>query len=124
MNGYEFTKFESDFTSVCKARAYEASIVAFQIEYSNPGVDFRKDADYKDAQFWFLETTQSCNRAEAIKWMAYYMSNAIAYGIQTKNKDWRTKFLAAYDLYNGLCPNIDVSKKKRISKKSKKVLDR
>ena len=41
----------------------------------------------------------SCNEQEAVNWMKYYMANAIAYGIQTKNLDWRTKFLAAWDLF-------------------------
>ena len=57
---------------------------------------------YLDAKDWFIETTMSCDQSEAIRWMQYYMSNAIAYGIQTKDLDWRTKFLAAYDLFNSL----------------------
>ena len=102
MTGYEFTRFESDFTSKAKAQAYDAGTVAHLISYNNPGVDFRSEADYKDAKNWFIETTMSCTEKEAIGWMKYYMENAIAYGIQTKNKDWRTKFLAAYDLFNSL----------------------
>lgn len=100
MTGYEFTRIDLDFTSRMKAQAYDAGTVAFQIEYNNPGVDLRADEDYKDAEHWFIETTMSCNEQEAIEWMKYYMANAIAYGIQTKNLDWRTKFLAAYDLFN------------------------
>ena len=105
MTGYEFTRFESDFTSKVKAQAYEASVVAFQIEYDNPGVDFKQDADYIDAKDWFIETTMSCDKDEAINWMKYYMANAIAYGIQTKSLDWRTKFLAAWDLFKELTDN-------------------
>lgn len=100
MTGYEFTRIDLDFTSRMKAQAYDAGTVAFQIEYNNPGVDLRADEDYKDAEHWFIETTMSCNEQEAMEWMKYYMANAIAYGIQTKNLDWRTKFLAAYDLFN------------------------
>ena len=99
MNGYEFTRFEADFTSNMKAQAYDAGTVAFQIEYNNPSIDFRQEADYKDAEHWFIETTMSCDEDEATNWMKYYMANAIAYGIQTKSLDWRTKFLAAYDLF-------------------------
>lgn len=102
MTGYEFTRFESDFTSKQKASSYDAGTVAFQIKQSNPGVDFKNDPDYKDAKDWFIETTMSCDRDEAINWMNYYMANAIAYGIQTKNLDWRTKFLAAYDIQKTL----------------------
>lgn len=102
MTGYEFTRFEADFTSKVKARAYEASVVVFQIEYKNPNVNFRSEADYIDAKHWFIETTMSCDEDEAINWMKYYMANAIAYGIETKNLDWRTKFLAAWDLFVSL----------------------
>jgi len=102
MNAYEFTRFEANFMIKQKAQSYEASVVAYQIEYNNPGIDFRTDADYIDAKDWFIETTMSCDKKEAINWMQYYMANAIAYGIETKNLDWRTKFLAAYDLFNSL----------------------
>ena len=102
MTGYEFTRFEADYTSRVKAQVYDARMVAFQITYNNKGYDFRQDSDYEDAKDWFIETTMSCNEGEAIRWMEYYMANAIAYGIQTKARDWRTKFLAAYDLFNSL----------------------
>lgn len=102
MNGYEFTRFEANYINKVKAGAYDASTIAFQIEYNNPGTDFRTDADYVDASHWMIDSTMSCDQEEAINWMTYYMSNAIAYGIETKNLDWRTKFLAAYDLFNEL----------------------
>lgn len=104
MNGYEFTRFTADFTSKVKAQSYEASVVAMQAEraFGLNGKDYKEEPDYIDAKEWFLETTMSCNEAEAINWMKYYMANAIAYGIQTKNLDWRTKFLAAWDLFKHL----------------------
>lgn len=101
MNGYEFTRFESDYISKVKAQAYEASVVAMQAAHSFEVkcIDYREDPDYVDAREWFIDTTMSCDRKEAIQWMKYYMANAIAYGIQTKNLDWKTKFLAAWDLF-------------------------
>lgn len=104
MDGYEFTRFEADFTSKVKARAYEASVVAMQCKqaFERAGQDFKEDDDYKDAKHWFIDTTMSCDKEEATNWMKYYMANAIAYGIQTKNLDWRTKFLAAWDIFRSL----------------------
>ena len=104
MTGYEFTRFEADFTSKVKARAYEASVVAMQAEraFGLAGKDYKEEPDYIDAKHWFIETTMSCDEDEAINWMKYYMANAIAYGIETKNLDWRTKFLAAWDLFVSL----------------------
>lgn len=102
MTGYEFTRFEADFTSKLKARNYDVKAVALKIKNNNPNIDFRAEEDYSDSKSWMVDTTMSCNLEEAISWMKYYMLNAIAYGIETKNLDWRTKFLAAYDIYNNL----------------------
>ena len=104
MTGYEFTRFEADFTSKVKAQAYDAAVVATHAmkAFEQDGLDYKEDADYVDAKDWFIDTTMSCDEKEAIGWMQYYMANAIAYGIQTKNLDWRTKFLAAWDLFNSI----------------------
>ena len=102
MNGYEFTRFEADFTSKVKAQGYDCREVARQAAraWELRGKDYSLDPDYEDARDWFIETTMSCNRSEALNWMKYYMANAIAYGIMTKNLDWKTKFLAAWDLFH------------------------
>lgn len=101
MNGYEFTRFDADFTSKVKANAYDADVVAMKAMEAL-GTNYKQNEDYTDAHYWFIETTMSCNEEEAINWMKYYMADAIAYGIQTKNLDWRTKFLAAYDIFVSL----------------------
>lgn len=98
LNGYEFTRFEANYADKVKAQAYEASILAWKCASSIFG-DYKEEADYKDASFWLYEVTSSCDKKEAIDWMKYFMVNAIAYGIQTKNLDWKTKFLAAYDIF-------------------------
>lgn len=106
MDAYEFTRFEADFTSKVKAQAYEASVVATLAKqaFDEAGIDYKQDADYIDAKHVFIELTMSCDMQEAINWMKYWMADAIAYGIMTKNLDWRTKFLAAYDIFNDLVP--------------------
>lgn len=103
MTGYEFTRFEANFTTKLKIKnfAFDIKAVEFHIDY-NSREDLRKTADYEDAKFWFIETTSSCIKEEAINWMSYYMMNAVAYGMETKNLDWRTKYLAAYDLFMSL----------------------
>lgn len=104
MNGFEFTRYEADFTSKAKAQSYEASVVAMMAmqSFEKKLMDYKEDPDYQDATNWFIETTMSCDRNERINWMKYYMANAIAYGIKTKNLDWKTKFLAAWDLFVSL----------------------
>lgn len=101
MSGYEFTRLDVDYTARLKAEKYDLSKVARKAMESLR-YHYEVEDDYQDAKCWFLETTMSCDREEVIGWMKFYMLNAIAYGIQTKNLDWRTKFLAAYDIYKSL----------------------
>ena len=107
LNAYEFTRFESDFTSKVKAQSYDCSVVAMKCKeaFEKAEKNFWQEEDYIQSKDMFIETTMSCDKEEAINWMKYYMANAIAYGIQTKSLDWRTKFLAAWDLFKGLTPD-------------------
>lgn len=104
MTAAEFTKIDTDFTKdfgvKLKARTYDARTLAFQIDYTDPTV--RGSKKYEEAKDAFIDTTMSCDLDEAINWMNWYMVDAIAYGIVTKDRDWRYLFLAAYDLYNDL----------------------
>lgn len=102
MTAYDFTRFDVDFQSKLKAQVYETSIVAFKIEYNHKDGDIRQESEYKDAHDTFIELTMSCDIDEAKNWMKHWMAEAIAYGIQTKERDWQHKFLAAYDIFNSL----------------------
>lgn len=102
MTAYEFTRFESDYTSKAKAGFYDANIIASLLEQRNSGKDLRKQPEYKEADFVYFELTGSCDRQEAMSWMKYWMANAIAYGIQTGDTKWGYFFLAAYDLMQEL----------------------
>lgn len=104
MTAYEFTRFDADFTKKVKAQSYQANVVALQIELAHKTVDPRQKAEYSEAKNIFIECTMSCNQKEAAGWMEYWAVNAIAYGLQTKAKDWQYKFLAAYDLWSELVP--------------------
>ena len=105
MNAYEFTRFDADYTYKARAYACETSVVALQIELAHKDCDAREQVHYTECKDVFIELTMSCNKQEAIKWMKYWMANALAYGIKTKNVDWQYKFLAAYDLFNSLTSN-------------------
>lgn len=107
MTGYEFTRFEADYTSKVKAQSFQANTLAFQIKYSNPDKDLRKQPEYLDAEGAFLDCTMSCTKAEALKWLTYWQANAIAYGIATQDRKWGYFFLAAYDIAEELRNNND-----------------
>lgn len=102
MTAYQFTKYQNDRTHLLKAKGYDIDTVAFMIDYNNPGKNyFRDTAEYEDAKDVFYEVTSSCDKDEAIHWMQYFMLNAIAYGY-TKDLNWRTYFMAAYDIFISL----------------------
>ena len=95
MTGYEFMRFEADSPYQYKAQEYNREKVAQQVLLSRDGDILRDKDGYQDAKEWFLEKIMDCEKWEAIEWMTYYMVNAIAYGLQTKDLGWKEKFLAA-----------------------------
>lgn len=79
---------------------YDARGLAFRIAYSDK--DIRETEGYNDAEDELLEMTMSCNRREAIKWMVHEMEEAIKYGLTSQDRNWRYKYLAAYDICDRL----------------------
>lgn len=108
MTSYEFIK--SDFTKFIGNRSFDILEIENRIKNSLKG-DYTLYADYQNTRFMLMEVTQSCSRAETISWLRFYMLNAIAYGITTKELDWKTKFLATLDMYRSIVPNIAGSNK-------------
>ena len=71
------------------------------IKFSLP--DYKQNEDYRESSRVLFDAIQnSGSRTNAIEWAKHFMVKAIAYGIQTKNLDWRTKFIAAYEIYTSL----------------------
>ena len=102
MTAYEFTKFNVTFPYRQKALQCNMDRVYQLININNPGRDFTKDPEYKDAHNIFIDLTMSCDRGEAMNWMMEWVVDAVAYGFQTGNTDWQHKFLAARDILNSL----------------------
>lgn len=102
MTAYEFTKFTPTFTCDAKARTYDTNMLASLLVKRNPNKDLRSQRCYKEAEDIYYELTMSCNKGEALAWLRYWMSNAIAYGLATNDTKWGYYFLAAYDIQNRL----------------------
>ena len=96
MTAYEFTRFDVDFLNNLKAYKYNMKEVSDKILTNDP--DIRTGPAYVDAKSTFIELTMSCDKEEARSWMKNWMFQAIGYGIQTKNRDWMSKFIAAEDI--------------------------
>lgn len=99
MDGYRFISFEAAASVQKRAQACRIGKVAEKV-LAEDGV--RGSEAYEDAMEWFRTTIEGLEKRLAAEWARYFMVNAIAYGIQTGEKDWIPKFLAAYDLYKGL----------------------
>ena len=104
---YEFTRInpDRDFSMIAtKYLHYNTSdtnlgIVASRIVSSNPNKDLRKEPEYLDAKFLFIELTMSCDESEAKSWIKSWLLDAIGYGIETKDHKWMLLYLAAHDIY-------------------------
>lgn len=83
---------------LCKK--YDARALAFRITYQNE--DIRNTDAYEQELDRVYDETMSCNRHEAIKWTVKFMEDAINYGIESQDLGWKAKFLAAYDVCEGL----------------------
>lgn len=59
----------------------------------------RNCADYQSIQDLIYDMTMSCSCDECVRWLRYFMVNAIGYGYKTLNKDWILYFLAAWDIH-------------------------
>ena len=62
-------------------------------------------AEYTMVEDMYYELTMSCNKDEAMAWMKTWMLWARAYWYDTLNEDWKSKFLAAFDIYMQLKKN-------------------
>lgn len=79
---------------------YDAKALAFRVTYQNEAI--RESEAYEDELDRVYEATMSCNRREAIMWTKKFMEDAVSYGVNTKDRSWKEKFLAAYDVCNAL----------------------
>lgn len=96
MTAYEFTRMESDFTK--KVRIDH--IDRFKVDdWMDERVEsLRSTKEYRDACNIFMEITMSCDTEERIGWMNYFMNNAVAYGIFSKDTNWVYFYSAAYEI--------------------------
>lgn len=97
MSPSEFFKYDAGIDALPKARKYDKEAIADKLVKEE---EIRKNTDYQQTMYWILKTATKFDQDEAIDWMNYYMEVAIAYGIETKNLDWKTKFMACWDAYD------------------------
>lgn len=57
---------------------------------------------YKEAKEFYIDETMSCDEEEATRELKLWEKDAIAFGYETKDRDWRVFFLAAFDLIESI----------------------
>ena len=83
-----------------KSMEYKAPDVAKKIMEKDPEIYLTKE--YGETQDAYIDYTSSCDVGEAVRWMAHTGKMAIQYGLDTKNLDWKVKFIVAWDISHRL----------------------
>ena len=86
-----------------KSMEYKAPDIAKKIESVDP--EIRNTKEYAITQDEYIDYTMSCDLGEAIGWMIHIGKMAIQYGLDTKNLDWKVKFIVAWDIAHRLTAN-------------------
>ena len=86
-----------------KSMDYKAPDVAKKIMEKDPEIYLTKE--YGETQDAYIDETASMDVDEAVMWMAHTGKVAIQYGIDTKNLDWKVKFIVAWDISHRLTSN-------------------
>lgn len=83
-----------------KSMNYKADDVAKRIKDGDPELVLTDD--YRETMDVYIDETESCDVGEAVSWMIHTGKTAIMYGIDTKNLDWKVKFIVAWDISHRL----------------------
>lgn len=96
LSPYAFTRVRDYIGMIPKNAHIAPDVMASAILKATPNI--RKTAEYQNTKSCYYDCTMSCDRGEAKGWLKAFMERAINYGEQTKNLDWKEKYLAAYDI--------------------------
>lgn len=101
MTPQEFVKAEVDLTKARRYASYQEWFMLYnKVIYGIP--DYQQDEDYTSCRRLLLATIKDVSDEKAISWMKLFMVKAIAYGIESRNLDWKPKFLAAYKIFTAI----------------------
>jgi len=101
MTAREFIdSYKPSLMALVKSMEYKPADIAEKIKKMNP--DLVLTDDYRDTMDVYIDETQSFDPYEAVRWMAHTGKLAIQYGLDTKNLDWKVKFIVAWDISHRL----------------------
>ena len=101
MTAREFlTSYHPSLMAMVKSMNYKADEVAKRIKEGDPELVLTDD--YRDTLDAYIDETSSCDVYEAVHWMIHTGKLAIQYGLDTKNLDWKVKFIVAWDISHRL----------------------
>lgn len=101
MTAREFVDgYRPSMMAYAKGMEYKPKDVAKRIIETSP--DIRYEKEYGETQDVYIDETMSCDVDEVLRWMIQIGKEAIRYGIDTKNLDWKIKFIVAWDIAHRL----------------------
>ena len=110
MTAREFLdSYRPSLMAIAKSMDYKPAEVAEKIKQKDPELNCTEE--YRETMNEYIDYTQSCDLDEAVQWMIHIGKLAIQYGLDTKNLDWKVKFLVAWDI----CHNLTSSEKEWVA---------
>lgn len=102
MTAYEFlTEYRPSMMALVKCMDYKLPEIAEKIKKTDPEL-FLTD-DYRETMDVYIDETHSYDSVDdAVSWMVSTARHAIRYGLDTKNLDWKVKFIVAWDIAHNL----------------------
>ena len=105
MTAREFlSNYRPSLHAIVKSMEYNTPEIAKKIMLKDPELVLTED--YRDTLNVYIEETKTCDSPEeAVSWMVHTGKLAIQYGLDTKNLDWKVKFMVAWDISHNLTSN-------------------
>ena len=102
MTAREFiNSYKPSLMAMVKSMDYKMPDVAEKIKQKDPELVLTDD--YRETLDVYIDETMSCDSPEdAVSWMVHVGRLAIQYGLDTKNLDWKVKFMVAWDISHNL----------------------
>lgn len=105
MTAREFiNSYKPSLMALVKSMDYKADDLAKKIKEKDP--ELVLTPEYREHLDVYIDETHSCDDVdEAVRWMVHVGRLAIQYGLDTKNLDWKVKFIVAWDIAHRLTSN-------------------
>lgn len=104
MTAKEFiNSYKPSIMACVRSMDYKPDELARKIKEKEPKIKCTEE--YRETMNVYIDETMSCDADEAFHEMVHFGRMAIQYGLDTKNLDWKVKFIVAWDISHNLTAN-------------------